>query len=129
LFEQQWALAQTQVAKGGIQLNAVAVLFFNAVPNNTPPDARAFEVKPCGLKIISKQDVPAAELNVLPHCLHCPYTDPTRIIHCGGSPTGYCNAYTNSDWDIVVPASTPENAEWELLIAILRQLGYNVAGM
>ena len=59
--------------------------------------------------------VPASELNALPNCQHCPYTDPTPFVYCPTNPDfKYCNAYL-SDGEISVPDKYLEFVgPWEL---------------
>ena len=127
-FELLWADAQKQVAAGGLQLNAFAVYDHSAAPKTTPPESRAYSVKACGLRLVNPPEVTAAQLNALPNCLHCPYTDPTGFIRCSMRPSGYCTCY-NDLTNVYLPASHPEYATWEFEIIILRAQGYDVAGM
>lgn len=127
-FELLWATARQDVAAGGVALNAVSVTLSDTAPRGTPPDPRALNVKPCGVHLVNLPEVSAAELNALPHCNYCPYSDPTGILKCSASPTGYCNSFTDCQ-TVYVPASRPQNAEWEFMIIILKTLGYDVSGM
>ncbi len=125
VFTAFWKTAQQQVATGGISLSVLAGTA------TTQPEARAINIWPCGLKITAKPDVPAYELNALPNCLHCPYTDPTGIVRCEGtnSTTGYCYSYLRSYAEVVIPASSADHATWEFVVIILHSLGYNTDAM
>ncbi len=125
VFTTLWKTAQQQVATGGISLSLLGGTA------KSQPEARAVNIWPCGLRITAKPDVPAYELNALPNCLHCPYSDPTGIVRCQGtnSMTGYCYSYLRSYAEVVIPASSPERATWEFAIIILHSLGYNTDGM
>jgi hypothetical protein len=124
-----WGAAQKKVAEGGVVLNAVAYQFYGAAKQASPPEPRALDIQPCRLLIVAEPEVPASELNRLPGCQSCPYSDPTGIIRCSGSPTGYCRSFTVNYSTIHLPASNPLAAEWEFMTVILDALGYDAGGM
>ncbi len=85
-----------------------------------------------GIIVETAPDVPASVLNAQPNCLHCPYSDPTGIIYCPPNAEGvmYCEAYTKSFGDIVVPEGYPQYfGPYEIMITLLHYLGKNTQNM
>jgi hypothetical protein len=72
-------------------------------------------VEPHGWVIVGLKSVPAAELNTLKDCKHCPYVDPTPFVYCPDNPTfKYCNAYLH-DGAINIPDAFPDFVgPWEM---------------
>lgn len=102
-----WKQAQTDLATQPINL-AAAVLGVNDVP----PDPRALTVEPSGIVVKAIPDAPGHP----------------GIVPCD-SVTGYCYAYLDNRYTIIVPESKPQNmGPYEMANVILWELGYNVSG-
>lgn len=71
-----------------------------------------------GITVETRPDVPASIINALPDCRFCPYPDPSGFMYC---PDGsYCEEYSPSPGDIVVPQGHPEYfGPWGIMTTLL----------
>jgi hypothetical protein len=126
LAKQKWHDAQEAIATE-VQYDLIGGVVSTPDPE-TAAAARA--VQPRNVIIRGIKEVPATELNALPSCQHCPYSDPSGFIYCPGNATNakYCAAYLNKVCEIVVPDSKPDYmGPYEMENCILRIMGRDIS--
>src|SRR5437868_13739155 len=116
-LQEQWNLAQQQIATSGVSLSIFA---------NSPSgaDARALNVAPHGVTVVSVPDVPIAEL-VTRDPRWASHSDPSGTILCSGRIAHSCTD-VNSNTVYVAASLVPGACQYEFEIIILNALGYDV---
>ena len=124
LAEKRWKDAQTEIAIHA-QFD-----FHNPPRKISDPDPEAYNVDPVNVTVVGVEDVPAAELNALPDCQHCPYADPSGWILAPPNNLGlkYTTVWLKNVCTVVVPESHPEYmGPWEFSNCILAVRGRDVS--
>jgi hypothetical protein len=120
-LQEQWRLAQQQIAQAGFNLN------MSAGSPPSPPDARAMDIQPHGVTVISVPDVPISQLiSIDPRW--ATHQDPSGTIMCSGQTVHSCTD-VNANTIRVAASLVPGACQYEFEIIILNALGYDVRYM
>ena len=125
---QQWVIAQHTISEKESDLNPVTRMLFPGTPMKIiPPDPRAMNVLPHGVKVVSVPDLPISQLSQRDGAW-ASHTDPSGVFDCGGNILAHACVDIRTNTVYAAASLVPGALEWEFENIILSCLGYDVSG-